>query len=154
MAHAKNLIGYRSGKLLAVKRVANKGHHVQWECVCDCGQTKIVCAGMLQKGATRSCGCLYRGPNHHHWKGGRKIRDGYVEVLIGANRYAKEHRLIMEQHVGRKLKTSETVHHKNGIRHDNRIENLELWIGNHGYGQRVADLPFADGSEEYFNLAA
>ncbi|MDQ3747974.1 MAG: HNH endonuclease [Acidobacteriota bacterium] len=51
-----------------------------------------------------------------------------------------QHARIMSDHLERRLHTFETVHHKNGVKDDNRLENLELWASRHPKGQRVEDL--------------
>ncbi|MFM9629405.1 HNH endonuclease [Streptomyces galilaeus] len=66
--------------------------------------------------------------------------DGYVVTKISEGNFISEHRHVMERHLGRHLLAGETVHHINGVRDDNRIENLELWYSPQPYGQRVEDL--------------
>jgi hypothetical protein len=70
-----------------------------------------------------------------HKPGIAKSKTGYLY-----DRSKAVHRTVMEEHIGRALHSFETVHHRNGIRDDNRIENLELWMRGHPAGQRVQDI--------------
>lgn len=67
-------------------------------------------------------------------------RQGYVVVNRVDRRQKLEHRHVMEQMLGRPLRDFENVHHINGVRHDNRPENLELWTKPQPCGQRPEDL--------------
>ena len=64
--------------------------------------------------------------------------DGYIRIMRNGKGYL-QHRYFMEQHLGRELLPEETVHHINGNRQDNRIENLELWSSRQPKGQRIPD---------------
>lgn len=57
---------------------------------------------------------------------GRYVKDGYVYIHVGSRRYEPEHRLVMEQHLGRKLAPDEHVHHRDRDTLNNALDNLEI----------------------------
>lgn len=87
----------------------------------------------LKKGKTYD---HLRGPNSSQWKGGRYIGyDGYINILVddrhrsvtGWRRYKKEHVLVMENHLNRKLKKGESIHHIDVDKQNNNINNLCIY---------------------------
>jgi hypothetical protein len=66
--------------------------------------------------------------------------DGYRRLTLPDGRRVLEHVHVMEQHLGRRLVPGENVHHKHGMRSENKIEDLELWFVMQPSGQRVTDL--------------
>lgn len=146
--------GHKIGRWTVLQEVSRSKNQKQWLCRCDCGTEKVLSSSTLSGARSKSCGCLKlemlkseEGFKNRAWKGGRHINDqGYVGITNRHHPRAKsngivlEHILVMEQKLGRTLNKNETVHHINGVRSDNRPENLELWVKSQPKGQRVIDL--------------
>lgn len=134
-----------------IKEAPGKKNHRHYLCKCLCGKRRSVSASALKNGKSKGCVQCTRskqpkGIDSPCWKGGRHIdENGYILVYVPdhpkskSNGYAREHTVNLEAHLGRTLTKNESVHHKNGDRTDNRIENLELWSKSQPYGQRVED---------------
>jgi len=113
-----------------------------WHTCPDCGRQKLLKVASTRPLPQRCKACsnkfkARRGETSRLWKGGRhKVSNGYIEVLLPSNDfffpmthnkgYVGEHRLVMAKHLGRCLQPWELVHHKNHVRDDNRLENLQL----------------------------
>ncbi len=129
------------GEIRKAGEVGRKGtnKHI-WHTCTDCGQGRWT---RLRWGKPKSERChlcvdhASVGEGNPAWKGGRiKKGNGYIEIKLHPDDffhpmhmkggYVREHRLVMAKHLGRNLHPWEVVHHRNGIRDDNRIENLHL----------------------------
>jgi len=137
----QDLVGNKYGNLTIID-IAKTGNRSACLCKCSCGKKIKVLSNYLLNGKTKSCGCSRKRTR----TGALKEKNGYVFIRKpdhpNSNRYGyiREHVYFMSKHIGRPLKKSESVHHKNGIKSDNRLSNLELWSHSHPSGQRVSDM--------------
>lgn len=125
----------RRGKELGFKDI--RGLFI-WRACIDCGKPRWVKLRNNAPESSRCRSCAYqKGGNRAHYKGGkRKSHHDYIQIKVQpddffysmarADGYIYEHRLVMAKHLNRCLLPWEVVHHRNGIKNDNRIENLEL----------------------------
>ena len=120
------MLGTRKSEIARLAKVkSDTVYRVLGQWLCECGKPRSVAAKLCFSCSSKAKRSTVRRIN----------KDGYV-VVCGR----LEHRVVMSQIVGRELLSHESVHHKNGIRTDNRPENLELWVRPQPAGQRASDL--------------
>lgn len=131
---AKVVEGDIHGGLTALKEIST----CRWLVKCRCGQEVEMSRRDFWR--RKTCGCRKLGRSPHG-----DIHHGYVRVYDPDHPRSDpsgrlyEHTLVMEHIMGRYLRPGENVHHKNGIRTDNRPVNLELWTRQQPTGARVSD---------------
>lgn len=137
----------------------------------NCGKNRIVVRRSVSKPYTKLCGScatskshrdsprVGRAESHYNWKGGINLnRQGYIIVYVkkthqffpmatnshNAGGYILQHRLVMANYLGRCLKSYEIVHHRDGNRQNNKIENLRMTV------RQKHGLAYSDAFQEGF----
>lgn len=105
-----------------------------------CGGEIQTLSSALYKGRRLYCSNACRNNGRRRAIGSVTVcSNGYAKIKVAEGKWRAEHVVRMEQALGRRLLPGEEVHHVNGIKHDNRPANLELWSSSHPAGQRVID---------------
>lgn len=120
-------------EIVGHERKRNGLHHLVKDTRCGCVTSTSAIGTPKFRGKYRSCPCpgVFHAPTGYvmwQWTGphGKQIA-------------VQEHRILVERELGRELLPEENVHHKNGVRDDNSMTNLELWSTSQPNGQRVED---------------
>jgi len=154
------------GEIKRSYQIGRRGHaRYIWLACPDCNKTRWVQIIGNKPTSQRCHRCAMlqrnlRGIRNPRWTGGKvRTYSGYIQVkllpddffysMADHDSYVREHRLVMAKHLGRCLQSWEHVHHKNGIKDDNRIENLKLTTkGSHSIEHSRG---YRDGYRQGFN---
>ena len=137
--HRANIASARMGHVVTPKtreklRVANLGN--------TASETTRATMRAARQGSENPC-----------WRGGETLSKGYVQVLspghpaVTSNGYVRRNRLVMETHIGRFLLPTEIVHHRDGNKENDAIENLQLFDSNSAHVRHHAALRAAGGRQ-------
>lgn len=141
-------VGQRFGRITVGFIHHRKHGKIYVNCLCDCGNKKIISMDSLRRGVTKSCGCLNKellskrlkgrtGKKSHVWDGGSYTSsNGYTYIYLedknrkSVSKYIGEHVLVAEKAIGKTLPCGSIVHHFDGNKSNNMNSNLVVCENN------------------------